>query len=396
MARLAVIATHPIQYYAPWFQHIAGSTDIDLKVFYLWEPGVEGFYHPGFRQAVRWDMPLLSGYGHEFVPNESRDPGTHHFRGLVNRTLREHVAAFRPDAVLMTAYNFASTLGFLMRWDRARAPLLFRGDSHRLVPEAGIGRRLRGMVIAGLFGRFAAVLYVGKANYGYFRRHGVPAERLYFAPHAVDNARFLAATEVAVPAAAAWRRELGIPEKDALIIFSGKFENKKRPQDLLQAFLAAKLSGTSLLFVGAGPLEDELRDRARGQAAVHFSPFQNQSQMPRTYAAADLFVLPSYGPGETWGLAINEALCMACPVVVSDHVGCAQDLAQPGVNGLVFSAGDVAALERALREALADRVRLRRWGEEGRRLVARYSYTGTTGGLLAALRGLGMAAEARA
>ncbi|MCC6212791.1 MAG: glycosyltransferase family 4 protein [Burkholderiales bacterium] len=396
MARLAVIATHPIQYYAPWFQHIVACTDIDLKVFYLWKPGGEGFFHPGFLQSICWDMPLLSGYAHEFVPNESRDPGTHHFRGLVNRRLRECVETFRPDAVLMTAYKFASTLAFLMRWDRSRVPLLFRGDSHRLLPDGGIRQQLRGFAITSIFRRFVALLYVGQANYRYFRQHGVPAECLHFAPHAVDNARFMAAAEPAQAEAAAWRRELGIAEANALIVFAGKFEEKKRPQDLLEAFLAAGLPGTDLLFVGAGPLEETLRASALGRADVHFAPLQNQSQMPRTYAAADLFVLPSYGPWETWGLAINEALCMGCPVVVSDHVGCAQDLVQPGANGLVFPAGDVPALEYSLRDALSDRGRLRRWGEEGRRIVARYSYAQTTAGLLAALRALGIPAEARA
>src|SRR4029077_15252629 len=98
--------------------------------------------------------------------------------------------------------------------------------------------------------------------------------------------------------------------------------------------------------------------------------FQNQSEMPRTYAAADLFVLPSYGSEETWGLAINEALCAAKPVIVSNHVGCGPDLVHAFQNGLVFQAGSVDSLADALREALSNRERLLRWGQKGQKIVS--------------------------
>jgi glycosyltransferase involved in cell wall biosynthesis len=79
--------------------------------------------------------------------------------------------------------------------------------------------------------------------------------------------------------------------------------------------------------------------------------------------------LPSYGSGETWGLAINEAMCMGCPVIVSSHVGCAADLVKPMQNGLIFDAGNVEALTASLKEAMADRDRLKRWGEESKIIV---------------------------
>jgi glycosyltransferase involved in cell wall biosynthesis len=112
--------------------------------------------------------------------------------------------------------------------------------------------------------------------------------------------------------------------------------------------------------------------------------------MPRTYAAADLVVLPSYGSSETWGLAINEAMCMSRPVIASTHVGCAQDLIQPYRNGLVFPAGDVSALATCLKEAFSDRERLQMWGEESRNIVTNYSYQQTTQGLKQALKSFGI------
>lgn len=390
MAKLAIITSHPIQYYAPWFRYLAKEPDFDIKVFYLWNFGVTQQLDLGFQQPIQWDIPLLEGYNHEFVPNESSQPGTHHFWGLRNPTLFQQVKAHNPDAVFLLNYNYASLYRFIFQWKFSQAPLLFRGDSHRLVPRPGIREWARRQVITLIYRYFSALLYVGQANYSYFRYHRVSAQKLFFAPHAVENDRFSTQLAAAKLSARVWKEELGISSDHAVILFAGKFEVKKRPMDLVQAFLQADLPQVSLLLVGAGPLESELRSQAAGHSNIYFAPFQNQTQMPRTYAMANLFVLPSSGPEETWGLAVNEAMCMGCPIIASTHVGCTQDLVHPGQNGLVFSAGDISELAASLQKAFSDRKRLREWGEESRRIIANYSYEQTTQGLRSALTSLGI------
>jgi glycosyltransferase involved in cell wall biosynthesis len=387
--KVAIVATHPIQYYAPWFRFIAEQAALTVRVFYLWDFGVKAQRDPGFERDLQWDVPLLSGYEHEFVPNTSGNPGTHRFFGLLNPTLVQRLKAFAPDAVLLLGYNHASLMRLIFSWPRTRAPLVFRGDSHLIGrSERGFGA-LRRAVITRIFKRFAAVLYVGAANRAYFRYHGVPERKLFHSPHAIDTRRFLAAAQNAKLEAVAWRRELGIPDGDAVVLYAGKWEPKKRPEDLLSAFLEIAKPNVSLLFVGDGVLEVELRRRAAGHAKVFFAGFQNQSLMPRTYCSGDVFVLPSLYD-ETWGLAVNEAMCMARAVIVSDRVGCAQDLVQPRVNGLVFPAGDVPALAAALQEALADRERLRAWGAAGREIIQGFDYARATQGLIDAVRYLGL------
>src|SRR5260370_42158912 len=82
--RLAIIISHPIQYYAPWFHFMAASGQFDLKVFYLWDGGANSGLDAGFSINVQWDIPLLEGYTHEFVPNRSRNAGTGRVFGLNN------------------------------------------------------------------------------------------------------------------------------------------------------------------------------------------------------------------------------------------------------------------------------------------------------------------------
>jgi glycosyltransferase involved in cell wall biosynthesis len=379
--KLAIITSHPIQYYAPWFRYLASTGYLEIKVFYLWDFGVTEKIDAGFGQAFQWDIPLLDGYDYEFVANVSPQPGTHHFWGLQNPSLISQVKAYNPDAVLLMSYNYASIYRFLWHWDHSRIPLLFRGDSHRLLASHSIKTWLSHKVITRIYSLFSACLYVGQANYEYFRYYGVPSNNLFFSPHAIDNDRFVSQGAAAKQQAITWKQELGIPENHAVILFAGKFEDKKRPLDLLQAFIKNNLDHVSLLFVGAGILENELKYQATAGKNIYFAPFQNQSLMPRTYAIADLVVLPSYGSQETWGLVINEAMCLGRPIIVSDNVGCAQDLVHSGKNGLIFPAGNVLALSQSMLEAFSDRNRLQEWGKESLSIISNYTYIQATQGL---------------
>ena len=126
-----------------------------------------------------------------------------------------------------------------------------------------------------------------------------------------------------------------------------------------------------------------------GWPNVHFAGFVNQAALPRVYAACDVFVLPS--ENETWGLAINEAMCAGLPIVASSEIGCVPDLVHDGCNGRTFSAGDVGGLTEALQPLLTDPELRRRMGESSRNIIARWSYAECQAGLRAALASVGLA-----
>ncbi|MFZ4565274.1 MAG: glycosyltransferase family 4 protein [Prochlorococcaceae cyanobacterium] len=385
--RLAVVVSHPIQYYVPWFVALAQRRDLVLRVFYLWTGMGGAARDPGFDQTIRWDLPLLQGYDHTFVPNRSRRPGSDHFGGLHCPDLPRQLRDWRADGVLLFGYAWRAQLQLLLDPRLASMPVLLRGDSHDLVPRTGPRALLARLVRRILFRRLAGALAVGEANRRHLLASGLPPQRIVLAPHAVDNDRFLAAAAAARAEAAAWRGRLGIDPTAPVVLFTGKFIAKKRPLDLLEAFLALDHPTAALVLVGAGPLETPLRQRlARAPGArVHLTGFVNQSAMPAAYALGDVIVLPSEGPGETWGLCINEAMNLGLPAIVSSHVGCGPDLVLPGRTGWVVPAGDRQALADTLAEALADPGRLKRFGEAARQRVAHYGYDATTAGLLQAL-----------
>lgn len=385
--RLAIVCSHPVQYYAPWFRHLARRLGAGLRVFYLWHPALADAPDPEFGRVVRWDVDLLSGYEHEFVPNTAARPGTDHFRGLRNPALPARLRAFSPDAVLLFGYGWETQLRLALSW--RDCPLVLRGDSHLLGrPPGSAPAALRSVLLRALFTRFAAFAAVGRANREFYLRHGAPPARVFHVPHCVDNAAFAAAAAASPDAARAWRRELGVPDHRRVVGFVGKLVPKKRPDLLLRAFARAAPADTTLLLVGDGPLEGELRDLAASAAPrsdIRFAPFQNQSAMPRALSALDLLVLPSEGSGETWGLVVNEAMALGVPALVSTHVGCREDLVADDETGWSFPAGDEAALAAALTRALAA-LDTRAAGIRAAVLarVARHSYDSAT----AALQGL--------
>lgn len=388
MRRLAIVLSHPVQYYSPWFRWLRARTPLEFRVFYLWEFGVTPQRDPQFGTTFQWDVDLLAGYDSEFLPNVARDPGTHHFGGLDNPGLTARLAGWRPDAVLLFGYNWRSHQRVIWWARRQGVPLLFRGDSHLL------GRAqlpfLRRLLLRFLYRQFAAFAYVGAANRDYFRALGVPDARLFFAPHAVNAEHFNPADPAARAAAENLRQELGLAGQ-RVVLFAGKFSAAKQPVALLEAFLATATPADALVFVGDGAEKDRLIALAatRPDAHVRFLPFANQSEMPARYLLADIFVLPSRGHYETWGLAVNEAMHLGVPCLVSDLVGCQRDLVTPGATGWVFAADDPAALAVALRTALrTPPAEIRRLGQNALATAARYTYQQTSDGLLAALASL--------
>ena len=363
--------------------------DVELRVYYLWDFGVTRKTDRQFGTALCWDVDLLSGYESEFVPNVATDPGTHHFRGLDNPDLTRRLAAWRPDAILLFGYTWRSHLR-VVRWARFRGiPLLFRGDSHFIGrgPPAWPKR----LLLRFLYRQFGAFLTVGAANRDYFRTLGVPEKRLVFAPHAVDDSHFDPARADHRGAAEALRAELGLSTVRTVILFAGKFLPAKQPVELLRAFIELHDRAATLLFVGDGPLRDDLRALANShpEADVKFLPFANQSEMPARYLLADIFVLPSRGLYETWGLAANEAMHMGAPVLVSERVGCQRDLVTDGETGWVFrhnSPDELRAKLDVALKAMRSPETAAAMRHHARDRIAHYTYPRTTDGLLTALR----------
>ena len=383
--RLAIIVSHPIQYYAPLYQRLAQRDDVATKIFFTWHDGQAVVEDRGFKTRVAWDIPLTEGYEYELVPNVSSAPGTHRFFGLRNPSLVERVIAWSPDVVHITGWAWLSHLMALRTFSKKGIRTLFRGDSHLLdTRRSGVRWSVKRALLKRVFSWPTGFLVTGAANRAYYEAFGVAPDRLLPCPHSIDVGRFSEPADVFEQEAARWRQQLGISPDRCVLLFAGKFERKKRPVELMRAVQALANPGPLLAMVGGGELEAEVKTLAASDPErFRVLPFQNQSRMPAVYRLGDLFVLPS-AFGETWGLAVNEALACGRPVLVSDRVGCAADVVDASC-GSVFSWADPSALVRVLTEIPKNRNKLLKMGRKAKKLAWSFDITRTEDALITCL-----------
>ncbi|PTR01267.1 glycosyltransferase involved in cell wall biosynthesis [Mucilaginibacter yixingensis] len=369
MRKLAIVVTHPIQYYAPVFELLTQRRQIAIKVFYTWGDQSNNKHDPGFGKKITWDLPLLTGYDYEWARNTSAQPGSHHFKGIITPDLIAQIENYQPDAILVFGWAYQSHLKVL-RYFKSKLPVYFRGDSTLLDERAGLKQLIRSIYLKWVYSHVDTAFYTGINNKAYFSKYGLKDHQLSFAPHAVDNRRF--ATD-RFDEVINLRLGLNIKNNDILVLFAGKLEAKKSPLLLLDAFNKLNADQAHLLFIGNGELETMLKHRAKGNPRVHFIDFQNQTKMPAVYQSADVFCLPSGGPGESWGLAVNEAMACGRPVIVSDKCGCAPDLVDDS-NGIIFKSGDVDKLVAALNYLTADKAKLQQCGQASAQKIAAWNF----------------------
>jgi len=127
--RLAIIQSHPIQYFSPWFRALAGRPELELKVFYCFQPTPEQ-QGESFGVKFEWDVPLLEGYAHEFPAQPCTRTGLAFFR-LHTPKVRELVASRQFDACYSRLESQDYWQAMRACW-RYRIPMLVRGDSNLL------------------------------------------------------------------------------------------------------------------------------------------------------------------------------------------------------------------------------------------------------------------------
>ena len=381
--RVALFATHPVQYHVPWFQKLAAQPGLDLKVFFGLEPDAvqQG---TGFGVGFQWDIPLREGYASQVLHNVAKRPSLGVFGGCDTPDVGEALRAFAPDAAILTGWQSKMLVQAWWAAARQRVPRILRGESNAMRRRAAWKQAGHRIWLRG----FDEFLAIGRSNREFYRRSGIPDDRVHPCPYFVDNARF-------AEGAKAWhgrRTELrggwSIPDEATCFLFSGKLIPKKRPLDVVEALRRAHAAGPSmhLLVAGSGELTGALESAARqARLPVTFAGFLNQTEIARAYAAADCLVLPS-DTGETWGLVVNEAMACGVPAIVSDEVGCGPDLVSDGLTGATFPRGDVESLARRMIELARDPARLRAMGAAAReRVFSDYSVERAVDGTLAAI-----------
>lgn len=352
--KIGILASHPIQYHAPLFRELAARVNVDLSVYFCHRPTPEE-QGQGFGVAFEWDVDLLSGYRYCFLRNRARNP-TQGFLGYDTPEINDIIDRENFDAFIVHGWNnMACWQAFMACW-RNGTPLGVRSDSQlpRLdtkttlhVPRQSLKSMLKNLVYPRFIRRFDYCLPYGQRSAEYFRKY--EGKQIVVVPHFVNNDFFAGKAVQARVNRSEIRGKWGIPEDAYCFLFCGKFQDLKRPIDILDAFRRFQHHSsktekpTHLLMVGDGNMKKQCEEWSRTYGLqISFTGFLNQQEIIQAYVASDCLVLSS--SSETWGLVVNEAMACGLPAIVSDACGCVPDLIVEGVTGYSYPCGDIDAL----------------------------------------------------
>lgn len=362
--KFSAVISHPIQHYSPIFCELAKQPGVDVKIFYLCDHGVKESFDVGFGKSFAWDVPLTEGYDHEFL-RPGFVPNNFGFWEMDSPRIADRLSDFKPDLIWMHGYSQRFCWRAL-QWAKNRSHVVYFGDSELLHARSRLSRIVKRFILPYFFSKCDAFITAGDNNEAYYRHYGVDENRLYRAACPIDVARFTVGQETRI----VWRNEVRSAfdiEQDAIVVlFSGKMQDYKRPLDLVMALQLVESPEIHLLFIGDGPLRDEIEKQtiAAGlEGRVHVTGFINQQDIPKYIAAGDILAVTS--ERDAHPLAVSEALPFSLPIIASDKVGCVgmTDTARPNKNTLVYPCGDIYALAQAMDQLSLNRDLRIRFGE---------------------------------
>jgi glycosyltransferase involved in cell wall biosynthesis len=153
--------------------------------------------------------------------------------------------------------------------------------------------------------------------------------------------------------------------ENPILLYVGRLQARKKLDNLIRACSNLPDGMQPVIWiVGDGPEKKMLEDLSKEiYSKVEFKGRRTGTELSNLFVAADLFILPGTG-----GLAVQEAMSYALPVIVAEGDGTQNDLVFPD-NGWLVTSNDEKSLEETLKIALSDPIRLRAMGESSFRIV---------------------------
>jgi glycosyltransferase involved in cell wall biosynthesis len=361
--KIAFLVERPTQFEAPFFRYAARDPRHELRVLFTGAGVAAPVFDPELQRSVSWDIDLLGGFPHAVAPH----PGG----GRRSRWLSAELRRGGCDLLIANSYTRPEYLRAAALARRRGIATALRLDS--VLWEGAAARRtskrlLFSLVLRRLFDLF---LGVGSLTLEYLAACGVPPARRGLFPYAVDVEDFALRSRLTPAARERARARWDLPARASVVLAVAKLNPREAPWDLLRA-LPGLPEEVRLLVAGDGPERGDLERQAAalGPGRVRFLGYVPYGELPRLYAAADLFVHAARE--ERWGVSVAEALACGLPVLASSRVGAGRDLVAAGGNGWVYTAGDAAELAHRIVDALAlDR---RAVAAASRDVLARWDY----------------------
>lgn len=250
------------------------------------------------------------------------------------------------DVIHLAGWGHPLLLFFIMMAKLAGIPIVMESDTPLSQTVTTFWKRqLKQLLYPLLFRQIHLFLPGGTKQAKYFEYYGVASKQLIHAQMTVDVAAMQHHGQtMTANDRKRIREQYQFDEEQIIFLFVGRLEAHKGLTDLISAFRKIKNNDARLLFVGDGAERQKIQAEAHNQ--IRYAGRLSGQALIECYYAADVLVLPSYF--EPWGLVVNEAMAFGKPVIVSDSVGCIDDLVIPYETGIIFPTGNQVELQNAM------------------------------------------------
>ena len=387
--RLAIISTHPIQYYVPLYREVFGRPDIAGEVLFASDHGLSGkALDPDFGERFDWDINLTDGYPHKFLKVLSRfnQPTVNAVRWLTN--ISTAISSEKYDVVVVPGYRPLFELQALTKCFLSKIPVMLRPEGYDRSILPSLKNSARTKYLQWIYKNIDAYLAIGTRSKKHFLSHGGDAAKIIESPYCVDNPFFQDGAELNLSSRDEFRHRLKVDKEKLVVVFVGKMIPRKRPLILAEAISRAKhKDNIHVIWVGSGLLLQEVKDFYHANRLVGtFTGFSNQSELAQYYSAADLHVLSS--AEETWGLVVNETMNFSLPQIVTNGAACGNDLVEGKGNGFVVPIDNASALAEKLDWFFENRSKCAEMGRKSLEVIRHWGVKEAADGIVIGARRL--------
>jgi len=310
MTSIVIITNIPAPYRNPVYQVI--SDKLGFESFHV-------VFCANKESNRQWVIDQLD-FSHIFLkPNVMERKGRYIHNncdiwGVLNR--------MKPEVVITTGFNPTHLYAFAWACLNGKTHIPMTDGTLKSEDSLLLVHRLLRSIVYRFSSAFIGASIGSKRLYG---SYNVPAECFFQSHLCANNVAF---------------NPSDLANRTYDFMFCGRFSSEKNPLFAIDVAREVAMEigrRVSLLFVGSGPMAEEVKAYASkyaGEVDSTFKGFVQPENLPELYCSAKIFLFPtSWDP---WGVVANEACAAGQVVMVSPHAGVAGELIVHKENGYVL------------------------------------------------------------
>ncbi len=365
--RIAIVISHPIQHFCPQYVNFSQNGNVEVKVFFASMLGLQKYTDVNFRKEISWGNLHLDQFDHLFLNgNKVLQPD----KNLDAPSLGRELDNFQPGLVIIYG-NFQKLQRRAKRWAvKNGIRTAYISDSELLHERNTVKELFKRIYLRNYFSDINYFLTLGNWNEDFYKKYGVPEEKLLGMHHPIDFARYQESYLQIDLLRKNIRGKYGISENEIILSVVGKLVEWKNQDHIIDAMKLLENEGVylTLFILGSGKKKTCWQEKSKElkKSKVFFPGFVKIEELPSYYAASDIYVHPA--SVEPHSVAVSEAIMMGCPVILSDKCGSYgdEDDVQEGMNGYVFEFGNI--------KDLAEKIKQLAMNDKRRKAFADYSH----------------------